>query len=360
MNVSESNTLQFPCKRCGAQLKFTPGSQNLSCSYCGHEETLPNSEEEIAEHPFEDYKGDLEDGSWGPDVTHMECEQCGASSEVTEHTTASVCAFCGAPGVTGGSAGKKRKPESVLTFQVPRSHCDDMFRDGVKTLWFRPNALKTLARPDALKGIYLPYWTYDALTQSWWNAESGTHYYVTETYQSAGKTKTRTVKRTRWVWVNGTHNAFYDDVTAAGSDTLPEELRRGIEPFDTHQLQPYTPETLAGFQAENYQHDMLDCWPQAQSIMEKAIQQACIAAIPGDTYRNLRISTHFSNQTYKLCLLPAWVANYRFNGKVYRFLVNGHSGKIHGEAPWSWVKITTAAATTLAIAYGLYEYFLGI
>jgi len=226
----------------------------------------------------------------------------------------------------------------------------------VSGLWFRPNTLKSLARPDALKGIYLPYWTYDALTQSWWNAESGTHYYVTETYSSGGKTKTRVVRKTRWTWVNGTHNAFYDDVITAGSNTLPSELREGIEPFETKALQPYTPEAIAGFQAENYQNDMLECWPHAKNQMEAAIHDACAAQVPGDTYRNLRVSTHYSNQTYKLCLLPTWVANYRFNGKIYRYLVNGYSGKVHGEAPWSWAKITSTVVALGGIAYGIYMY----
>ena len=242
----ETTQLQFPCKNCGAQLAFTPGVQALTCDYCGHEEHIPATENQVVEHPFEDYKGQLEENPWNTETIHMDCDQCGASTEAPGETHATECAFCGAPLVTKQTRKGSRKPESVLPFTVPKSQCDDIFRDWVKSLWFRPSALKSLARPDALAGVYIPYWTYDALTQSWWNAESGTHYWVTETYRSGGKTKTRMVRKTNWTWVNGDHNAFYDDVQVPGSQTLERDMLRGIEPFNTLDVVPYVPELLSG------------------------------------------------------------------------------------------------------------------
>jgi TolB protein len=49
-----------------------------------------------------------------------------------------------------------------------------------------------------------------------------------------------------------------------------------------------------------------------------------------------------SGLAYKNCLLPLWIAAYDYKGTPYRFLVNGVTGKAHGNAPWSWVKITFA------------------
>jgi hypothetical protein len=47
-------------------------------------------------------------------------------------------------------------------------------------------------------------------------------------------------------------------------------------------------------------------------------------------------------------LLPIWIAAYRYNNKVYRFLVNGQTGEVVGNAPWSVWKILTLVAAILA------------
>ena len=60
--------------------------------------------------------------------------------------------------------------------------------------------------------------------------------------------------------------------------------------------------------------------------------------------------------TFKHVLLPVWVAAYKYRGQSYRFVVNGQTGKVQGERPWSWIKITlaviAAAIVIGALAYG--------
>jgi hypothetical protein len=54
----------------------------------------------------------------------------------------------------------------------------------------------------------------------------------------------------------------------------------------------------------------------------------------------LRVSNTFDETTFKHVLLPVWIAAFRYNGKVYRFLVNGQTGNVSGNAPYSILKIT--------------------
>ena len=54
----------------------------------------------------------------------------------------------------------------------------------------------------------------------------------------------------------------------------------------------------------------------------------------------------YSNITFKHILLPVWVSAYRYEGKVYRFLVNARTGEINGDRPYSVAKI---ALTVIAI-----------
>jgi len=51
------------------------------------------------------------------------------------------------------------------------------------------------------------------------------------------------------------------------------------------------------------------------------------------------VNTRLSGVTFKHVLLPVWIAAFRYHDKVFRFLVNGQTGKVTGKAPLSWFKI---------------------
>ena len=77
--------------------------------------------------------------------------------------------------------------------------------------------------------------------------------------------------------------------------------------------------------------------------------------IGGDEQRVDQIHTDHRDETFKHVLLPVWTAAYRYNGQSYRFVVNGQSGRVVGERPWSVWKITAAViAALVALAAFLY------
>ncbi|RMD75716.1 MAG: hypothetical protein D6818_01280, partial [Bacteroidetes bacterium] len=63
-------------------------------------------------------------------------------------------------------------------------------------------------------------------------------------------------------------------------------------------------------------------------------------------------------QTFKLVVLPVWIASYEYKGKRYHFMINGQTGKVSGHKPLSWVKIlilVLAFAAILALLWYLRE-----
>jgi hypothetical protein len=64
--------------------------------------------------------------------------------------------------------------------------------------------------------------------------------------------------------------------------------------------------------------------------------------LPGDTYQGLVVSTDLDVGGTDLVLLPVHILTYRYRDQVYRFLVNGQTGKMVGEKPWSKKRITAA------------------
>ncbi len=337
---------KFPCKQCGAGLEFAPGQSVLQCPYCGFREEIPTTEQAIREYNLEEALLSLpRTEGWGTERRALHCENCGATTTFAEGQVAGQCAFCGsAKVVQQGSAANLIRPESLVPFTVKKEQASALFRKWISSLWFRPNDLKKAAQLGQISGAYLPFWTYDAFTSSHWTADAGYHYYETETYTERDAngnmvTRTRQVQKTRWVPASGSRQDFFDDELICASKGLPVNLIEGICPYRLEVLAPYEPAFLSGFVAEEYQIDLAGGWALAKQRIQNAVNSRCAGDVPGDTHRNLRVNTAYSGMKYKHLLLPVWISAYLYNGKTYRFLVNGQTGETSGEAPLSWWKI---------------------
>ena len=353
--IVEKKTHKFPCKGCGAELLFNAKADKLVCEYCGFEETIPKSQEEIKEYSFNEYFAKPKATGLGTDNKTFKCNGCGATTSVSAQTISTECAFCGSKHVFEREAMSNMiRPESLVPFDVDKKVAVEKFRTWLAGKWFRPNDLKKKAQLDGIDGMYLPYWTYDAFTTSWWEAERGDYYYVTEWVlekDSEGREREveKQVRKTRWTWVRGNHQQFFDDELVCASGGVDHRFARSIHPFDTAQLVVYDPNYLSGWAAEEYHTNLEDAWQVAKSSMEGEIRSACKRRVGGDTQRGLRVDTAFSNITYKHVLLPVWVAGYRYGDKVYQFLVNGQTGKVNGQAPLSWFKIMGLILVIVAV-----------
>ena len=192
-----------------------------------------------------------------------------------------------------------------------------------------------------MKGIYLPYWTFDAHIDAQWTAEAGHYYYTTETYtDNSGRTQTRQVQQIRWESASGHLQHFFDDDLICASVGVHPGLLRGIEPFPTKELVPYDAGFVSGWVVERYQIDLLAAAKAARDAMDAKLQQMCGAQVPGDTYRNLQVQANYSGQTFKHILAPVWLLSYTFGAKAFQAVMNGVTGAVDGEYPKSWVKIT--------------------
>jgi predicted RNA-binding Zn-ribbon protein involved in translation (DUF1610 family) len=343
---------KFPCKQCGAWLEFNPGQASLACPYCGHQEHIPTTAQEIQEYDLESaLLNQPHTEGWGMERRALHCENCGATTTFAEGQVAGACAFCGSTKVAErASATNLISPESLIPFKITRDQAVDKFRTWISSRFWSPNALKQMAQLAKISGGYLPFWTFDAYTSSHWTAEAGYYYYETETYRdSNGETQTRQVQRTRWEPAAGFRQDFFDDELVCASKGLPPNLISGVCPFDLTQLAPYDPGYLSGFTAEEYQVDLQGGWAQGKESIQRKVYSLCAGDVPGDTHRNLHVNTAYSQMTYKHTLLPVWVAAYVYNNRSWRFLVNGQTGKSHGEAPLSWWKIAAAVLLVIVI-----------
>jgi len=358
----------FPCLNCGAKVQFDPGSRSLKCPYCGHAQTLAGPEEaeaEVVERDFEDYLSKQETNAPPADglESQVRCTGCGAMVIVDKKIVTRDCPFCGThienqPESVAGMI----PPESLLPFELDLRGARNAFERWLRGLWFAPSALKKLANLGQLNGIYVPYWTYDSMTFTRYRGQRGVDYTVTETYterDSNGNnvTKTRSVVHTRWYSVSGEVEHFFDDVLICGSKSLPTKLILGMEPWNTHELEPYKRDFLSGFRTERYVVGLSDGFNFAKQRMEPKIVSLVQSDIGGNHQRIDWKSTQYMGVTFKHCLLPVWVAHYRFREKLFHILVNGRTGKVSGDRPYSWSKIIALILVVL-LAVGLLVFLL--
>ena len=224
-------------------------------------------------------------------------------------------------------------------------------KDWLGSLWFAPNGLQAYARKGRqMDGIYVPYWTYDAQSDTRYTGERGTVYYETQTVMRDGKRTQVQVAKVRWRGVSGRVARFFDDVLVLGSKSLPKRFTDALEPWDLAALEPYTPEYLAGFRAEGYTVTLDEGFTEARAKMDAMIARDIKFDIGGDRQRIHSMDVDLSDMTFKHILLPVWLAAYKYRGKTYRFVVNGRTGRVQGERPYSAIKITFAVIAGLIAA----------
>ena len=347
---------RFPCDQCGADMRFAPEGGLLVCDHCGNETAVaePAPKGGIREL---DFRAALEAQLPEAEIEETrvsKCPNCGAQVEMGADTHAAECPFCATPVVTDTGAHRQIKPRGVLPFVLDEPAARDAMTAWLGKLWFAPSGLQDYARKGRkLQGIYVPYWTFDADTKSSYRGERGTVYYESRQVKRDGKTVTERVQKVRWRSKSGRVARFFDDVLVLASRALPKSYTDALAPWDLSTLQPYAPEFLAGFRAEAYTVELDEGFDEARAHMDRVIERDVRFDIGGDRQRIHDIDTSISDVTFKHILLPVWMAAYKYRGKSYRFVVNGQSGAVRGERPWSAIKIAVAVVVGVVVVGGI-------
>lgn len=349
---------RFPCDNCGADFRFDPASGQLLCDHCGNTSTIegvgPWGQTGIREIDFDAAIANRLPEQEMEETRVSHCPNCAAQVEFDPGVHAAECPFCATPVVADTGRNRHIKPKGLLPFALDEDNARSAMKDWLGGLWFAPNGLQEYARKGRkMTGIYVPYWTFDADTKSSYRGARGTVYYVNRRVTRNGKTQTVRVAKVRWRPASGRVARFFDDVLVLASRSLPKRYTDRLGPWDLSAMEPYHPEFLAGFRAEAYAVDLKEGFVEARAYMDRVIHRDVKFDIGGDRQRVHNVDTHVSDVTFKHILLPVWLAAYKYRGKSYRFVVNGRTGAVQGERPWSVWKIAFAVVLGLIVAAGV-------
>jgi predicted RNA-binding Zn-ribbon protein involved in translation (DUF1610 family) len=351
---------KFACPSCGGEAVWNPAKQKLVCPFCGTESPAKfGADGAIAEHDLVAALRGIGDDArgWQADKRQVKCQSCNAISVLDPKRQAQNCEFCGSAQLVPYTESKPAfRPESVLPFTVSETGARDGIRAWYGKLWLAPSALKRRALTDTVRGVYLPYWTFNARVDAAWTAEAGHYCYTTETYSEGGQTRTREVQQVRWEPAAGRlQYDFANDLVCASVGVHPE-LLRGVEPFPMQALKPYDAGFVAGWIVERYQIDLVAAAQRARDEMDAKVRVLCGQQVQGDTFRNLEVRADYSAQTFKHILVPIWFLSYNYGARAFQCVMNGVTGAIRGEypkSPWKVALLVLAILVVVVIVLSL-------
>lgn len=333
------------CANCGGTIRWNITKQCLECSSCRTPYTAEATVDLVEEHDFYGYIQREEETLSFPDATIIVCGTCGAQIAVDEYCTATVCPMCGSTQLLESRQEVGVPPDGVIPFRVDRDTAQQNFSKWVKSRWFAPNRLKQAYQAGKLQGIYLPFCTFDAQVTSTYHGKGGKTHTVRD---KEGKTRTEVL----WEPVHGTICSFYNDLQVCATLNSASQVVEQVLPYNTSDNTiPFSPSYLSGFLAERYAIPATQAVDTAKETIYTSERNQARTNILSQGFSRAQLTsvhTEYHSITYKHVLLPAWVSAFSYNGKQYMYIINGESGKVGGQRPYSVPKIMAALAAAVA------------
>jgi predicted RNA-binding Zn-ribbon protein involved in translation (DUF1610 family) len=347
-------TRTYPCRQCGGQLEFDIGSQKLVCPHCGNAQNIVYDRRRVM--PEHDYRKTVtterSDGARRSTLVEGEkevvCQNCGGHTTFAGTLTSTRCPYCATPIQRDDihDAPARLPADGIMPFQVDRKKAEAALHQWIHSRWFAPNEFKKYNRTGSFASVYAAYFAYDADTDTRYEGQRGDNYTVTV---GSGDNR-RTETRTRWTSVSGEVHNIFEDLTVLANDGFDRKHVGELEPWPLDGARPFSAEYIAGHLCRTYDHDVEDCFGEARQRMEDEIKATVRHDIGGDRQDIDEMHTRFNALTFRHVLLPIWLLTIIFQGRPFQVFINGITGEVHGQRPYSAIKIAALVVLVLVIA----------
>ncbi len=329
-----SNLKQYKCPSCGGPINYDATSGNLKCPYCssefeigtlqGYDEDLKNTvEEELnwLDKPGLDWTEEEESK-----LRHYVCESCGGEIIADINTGATRCPYCGNSVIVPQKFSGDLKPDLVVPFKIEEKQAKEAYRNHLKGKPLLPKFFNDENRINELKGIYVPFWLYDA------EVDMAARYRATRS-RSWSDSNFRYVE-TSYFSIYREGEIGFDNVPVDGSTNIDNALMESIEPFDISEAVDFKTAYLAGYLADKYDISAEDSEYQANQRIRNSAETALASTVRGyDSIALESMNMSLNNHTVKYCLLPVYILNTTYKGEKFTFAMNGQTGKLVGDLP---------------------------
>lgn len=353
---------EYKCPCCGGAINFDSSLQKMKCPYCDTEfemDALAKFDEALKDERPDDMKWEDAAGSeWsGEDLNGLRsyvCKSCGGEIVGDATTAATSCPYCGNPVVMMEQFSGNLKPDYVIPFKLDKKAAKAALQNHYKGKRLLPNIFKDQNHIDEIKGLYVPFWLFDA------DADANIRYKCTRvrTWSDSNYNYTET----SYFAAQRAGSIGFEKVPVDGSERMPDDLMESIEPFDFRDAVNFQTAYLAGYIADKYDVDEKASITRANERIKQSTADAFMSTVMGyATVTPEATNIALKNGSVKYALYPVWILNTNWNGQKYMFAMNGQTGKFVGDLPVDkgkfWKLLALVGAATAAVAFGL-QYLL--
>lgn len=349
---------ELKCPNCGGSMQFDPRQGQVRCDYCDSEFEAASLEEyaQILEQSYEDHMdwAQQETERATEQATVFTCPACGGEIITDDVRAATRCPYCDSPAVMTSRVSGIFRPDCILPFSVTKEQAIEAYRNFCRKKPLLPSVYTKRATMENITGIYAPFWIFDC------DSEIAADYKATRVSHWSDSKFNYT--KTDFYYIYRRGNMRFSAVPVDGSSKLDNAYTESIEPFDLSRAVPFNTAYLTGFAADKYDEDAAQAEKRANARIKASGENAARGTVTGyATVLTQHSSVSLSHTKATYALLPIWILNTRYKGKIYTFAMNGQTGKFVGKLPSSaakgaaWFGGITAALT--ALFFGL-SFFL--
>lgn len=325
---------EYKCPCCGGAIAFDSELQKMKCPYCDTEfemETLRAYDEALQTDRDDQMEWDTANrAEWQAGETDglrsYICKSCGGEIVGDAATAGASCPFCGSTVVMTEQFSGELKPDLVIPFKLDKKTAKELLNKHYKGKKLLPNVFKAQNHIDEIKGIYVPVWLFDT------DADADVRFRTTKVrfWSSGSYNYTETSHYT----VLRSGSLGFTAVPVDGSQKMPDEIMESIEPYDLSQAVDFQTAYLAGYFADKYDVSAEQSVARANQRVKASTEQAFESTVHGYSSVSKESSyVHFSGGKVRYALYPVWILNTSWNGNMYKFAINGQTGKVAGDLP---------------------------
>lgn len=343
---------QYKCPNCGGPITFDSRLQKMKCPNCGTELGVG------ALAPLEATRqpGQSDSPSWSTQAGtpwregEMEslrsyvCQSCGGEIVGDQNLAATSCPYCGNPVVMTEQLSGILRPDIVIPFKLDKNRAKEGLKEHLKGKPFLPRIFKDSHHIDEMKGVYLPFWLFDADVDA-------SITYAAQKARSWSDKDYNYVETSYFRLFRAAHLEF-EHVPFDGSQKMPNDLMESIEPYDLGRAVDFQTAYLSGYFAEKYDVAAQQGFTRVNARVRQSAEDTLASSAKGYvavTPESGDIRIH--NGEVKYALMPVWLLNTTWKNNRYTFAMNGQTGKFVGDLPlskaelWKWRVILTPAFT---------------
>lgn len=329
-----SDLKEYKCPCCGGAIEFDSESQNMKCPYCDTEfepETLKSYDDDLKNEGVEELDWETTAGNEWRDgeaegMRVYICNSCGGEIIGDETLAATKCPFCDNAVVMKGQLSGALKPDFVIPFKLDKQAAKDGLMRHLSGKRLLPKVFKDQNHIDEIKGIYVPFWIFDA------DADADARYRATRVNSWSDSNYIYT--KTSHYSITRKGSMGFDRIPVDGSEKMADDLMESIEPFDFSDAVDFQTAYLAGYLADKYDVDAEQSVARANERVRKTTEQTFADTVQGyATVTPESVKVRLSNGSAKYALYPVWLLNTTYEGNKYTFAMNGQTGKFVGNLP---------------------------